>query len=117
VAVLISSLNSSRRSALATIRRDRERLEELVAARTADLGRTNQQLQQLVHDMGERVKELMALHAISEILEDRTASRADLLARVVRELPPAWQYPEVTEARIIVGSLEVCTERFDQPHR
>jgi PAS domain S-box-containing protein len=67
--------------------------------------------QRLVHDLGERVKELTALHAIARILnEDSTPPL--LLARIVEVLRPAWQYPEVTQARIVVGTEEVATGDF-----
>jgi PAS domain S-box-containing protein len=67
--------------------------------------------QRLVHDLGERVKELTALHSIARILND-SSPPADLLTRIVGLLPPAWQYPEVTQARVMVGSEEVATREF-----
>jgi len=67
--------------------------------------------QRLVHDLGERVKELTALHSVARILNESSPS-ADLLERIVELLPPAWQYPEVTQARVIVGSQEVASRDF-----
>ena len=49
----------------------------------------------------ERVKELRCLHDASEAI--RVAKGPDeLLASVVRLIPPGWQYPEITCARITV---------------
>lgn len=60
----------------------------------------------LVHDLGERVKELRALREAGRILRDDHLPLGDLLARVVALVPPAMQYPEVTAARIACDGLE-----------
>lgn len=49
--------------------------------------------------LGERVKELRCLAAISS-LNSETDSLEELLGQAVKLLPPAWQYPEDTVARI-----------------
>src|SRR5205823_7946527 len=55
--------------------------------------------QRLVQELGERVKELSALHATSRLLNE-PGTPGELLARIVTLLPPAWQYPNITGARI-----------------
>ena len=73
----------------------------------------SQQLQlRLVHDLGERVKELTALHQTGRLLNE-PGTPGEVLARMVRQLPDAWQYPAITEARISVGDIDVRTERFE----
>jgi PAS domain S-box-containing protein len=67
--------------------------------------------QRLVHDLGERVKELTALHAVAQILNE-SSPPADLLPRIVELLRSAWQYPEITQARIVVDAEEVATRDF-----
>ena len=66
----------------------------------------------LIHDLGERVKELTALQQTTRTLQDETKSLPELLQEVVRSLPSAWQYPEVTAARIRFGDLEFKTNGF-----
>jgi PAS domain S-box-containing protein len=73
--------------------------------------RANQVQQRLVHDLGERVKELTALHATGRLLNE-PGSPAQLLDRIVWLLPAAWQYPAITDARIAVGDIDARTERF-----
>jgi PAS domain S-box-containing protein len=73
--------------------------------------RAEQEQQRLVHDLGERVKELSALHATGRLLNE-PANPRELLARIVALLPPAWQYPEVTAARIAFGEIDVRTPGF-----
>jgi signal transduction histidine kinase/CheY-like chemotaxis protein len=65
----------------------------------------------LLHDLGERVKELTALHAVAGLL-NASASTPDVLSRIVELLPAAWQYPDVTAARIAVSGYDVCTTGF-----
>jgi PAS domain S-box-containing protein len=75
-----------------------------------DLIRAEREREQLVHELGLRVKELRLLHATARLLQrDRPFNRA-LLDEVVVLIPSAWQYPECCEARIVYGDLEVSTE-------
>src|SRR5207237_1802642 len=74
--------------------------------------RAQQVQQRLVHDLGERVKELTALHATSRLLNE-PGSPGELLARIVTLLPPAWQYPDITSARIATGDIDVSTAGFE----
>lgn len=48
----------------------------------------------------ERVKELSGLYEISEIARDRTVSVEQVLERVTRRLPLAWQYPETAVCQV-----------------
>jgi PAS domain S-box-containing protein len=68
--------------------------------------------QRLVHDLGERVKELTALHATSRLLNEPGTPR-DVLGRIVTLLPLAWQYPDITGARLATGDIDVRTEGFE----
>jgi PAS domain S-box-containing protein len=72
-----------------------------------------QQIQQrLVHNLGERVKELTALHATGRLLNE-PGSPAEVLAGIVELLPAAWQYPDVAAARIATGDCDVRTNSFE----
>ncbi len=74
--------------------------------------RAHMEQQRLVHDLGERVKELTALHAAGRLLNE-PASPADLLPRIVALLPPAWQYPDITSARISAAGVDARTPEFE----
>ncbi|MDY7108730.1 MAG: ATP-binding protein [Planctomycetota bacterium] len=65
----------------------------------------------------ERVKELTCLYGIAQIVETRDLSLDEMLQRIVQLLPPAWQYPETTEARIALDDRCFETPGFRQsPH-
>jgi len=66
----------------------------------------------LVWALGERVKELTALHGAARILQDHQKSPALILQEIVALLPPAWQYPEITCARIAFRDIEAATPAF-----
>jgi len=74
--------------------------------------RAEGQNRQLIHRLGKRVRELTALHLSARILHDEARSVADLLQTIVSLLPPAWQYPEVTAARIRFGDRQFETPNF-----
>ncbi len=50
----------------------------------------------------ERVKELSCLYGIAQIAAEPGYTLDDVMRNVVGLLPPAWQYPEITEGRIIM---------------
>ncbi len=75
---------------------------------------TDARLRVLTHDLVERIKELNCLYGISRLVEQEGISLGDLLQRVVDLIPPAWQYPEVTSARIRIGSRQFTTAHFGE---
>ena len=52
----------------------------------------------------ERIKELNCLYAIAQLADRCGNSLDELLNGVVRIIPPSWQYPEATCARITFNS-------------
>lgn len=56
--------------------------------------------QEIRHAQRERVKELTCLYRIGRATSTMGAEIDAILQRVVECLPPAWQYPEITRARI-----------------
>ena len=60
----------------------------------------------------ERVKELTALHGAARVLEHSGRKPAMILREIVDLLPPAWQYPEITAAKISLGTIETATPNF-----
>jgi two-component system, NtrC family, sensor kinase len=60
----------------------------------------------------ERVKELTCLYGIAQVVERTAGDPEPALAAMVALLPPAWQYPEITAARILVDERVWQTPRF-----
>jgi diguanylate cyclase (GGDEF)-like protein/PAS domain S-box-containing protein len=71
--------------------------------------REQQARTRLVHDLGERVKELTLLHRAARLLEGTRALDTALLNELVQMCPAAWQFPEICEARIACGALVATT--------
>lgn len=69
-------------------------------------------LQKKTHALGERVKELNCLYGISNLVEKHGISLEKILLGIVNIIPPAWQYPEITCARIKLGNEEFATKGF-----
>jgi PAS domain S-box-containing protein len=69
-------------------------------------------LWQKTHDLGERVKELNCLYGIANLVEQQDISLEEILQRTVDLIPPSWQYPEITCARIIIQDREWKTKNF-----
>jgi PAS domain S-box-containing protein len=65
-----------------------------------------------IHALKERLKELNCLYGITALLELPGISLDETLKRTVLLLPPAWQYPEITEACIILEGSVFQTAHF-----
>ncbi len=69
-------------------------------------------LRKRTHDLGERVKEQHGLYAALKIMDDPAVSYEETMQAVVEILPPAWQYPDITRARITLNEASFETEGF-----
>jgi signal transduction histidine kinase len=129
VSLLISSLTAARKRAEEALLKAHGELEQRVRERTVELAtvneslrveikkreRTEQQNQKLLYDLGERVKELTALHRAAHLVQDEKKTRAAILQEIVDMLPDAGRYPDITAARIVFDGAEFQTSNFRPP--
>jgi two-component system NtrC family sensor kinase len=64
--------------------------------------------------LAERVKELTCLYGIAQIAGEPDISLEQIIQRIVELLPPAWQYPEIACARIILDGTSYATTGFHE---
>jgi len=62
----------------------------------------------------ERVKELTCLYSIAQVAEQKELSLSELLEGIVKLLPTAWQYPEITAASIVLDGHAISTSGYKQ---
>ena len=62
----------------------------------------------------ERVKELNCFYGLTNIVKDQSLSFDESLQKIVELIPPSWQYPDITCARIIVDHKEYQTKNFQE---
>lgn len=67
----------------------------------------------LLHDQKERLKELACINQTTAILKESKPVE-ESLQQIVMLMPPAWQYPEFTVARIIYKGLRFVTAGFSE---
>lgn len=68
--------------------------------------------EKLKRQLNERTKELHSVYKISSIMDQQNLSLPEIFQKIVDIIPPGWQYPEITCARIIIGSSEYKTSNF-----
>jgi signal transduction histidine kinase len=78
----------------------------------SSLGHSSSQLGELTRNLHERVKELNCLYEISRLVENAGLSIDEFLQAVINVVPPAWQYPGITCARIKLKNRELVTPNF-----
>ncbi|NWG01941.1 MAG: hypothetical protein HXY44_03660 [Syntrophaceae bacterium] len=67
-------------------------------------------------DLRERIKELTCLYRIAQLAAQPDLPMRDILHEIVKAIPPAWLYPEITHARILFNGDSFSTPDF-QPGR
>ncbi len=72
----------------------------------------NEQAQNVA--LRERVKELTCLYNLAQLAGRSGISLADILQGTVELLPLAWQYPEITAARIVFDGQSYVTVNFKE---
>jgi len=66
----------------------------------------------------ERVKELTCLYGIAQVAQRPGLALEGILQGIVDLLPPAWQYPQIATARILLdGRAHTTTDFKEGPHR
>jgi two-component system nitrate/nitrite sensor histidine kinase NarX len=71
-------------------------------------------LRKRTRDLEERAKELHCLFAISNLVEAPGISLDQILQGTVDLMPPAWQYPQVAAARVLLEDQVFETHNFEQ---
>ena len=71
-------------------------------------------LKEFERNLKERVKELGCLYAISRIAEIPNITITDVLKETLKIIPPAWQYPDITVARITYDKSEFKSVNFKE---
>jgi len=75
------------------------------AARPAD---------QTAQALRERVKELGCLYRISQVSGGSIGSPDEVFQHIVELIPPAWQYPNIASARIVLDGKRYETRGFNE---
>ena len=74
---------------------------------------TEDKLAKLSYEMGERIKQLDCLYGISDLVESEGISEEEILEGVVKLLPAAWRFPEITCAKLILEDKVFVTDNFE----
>ena len=73
---------------------------------------SEEHLRKLNYELNERVKELNCLYGISNLATKSNITLKKVFQGVVELIPPGWQYPEITSARISIADQQFRTQNF-----
>ena len=76
--------------------------------------RAEKALLKRTHELDERVREISCLYKIANLFETPNIAINELIQEIVNLIPTGWQYPEITEARIIFEGKDYKTKNFKQ---
>ena len=69
---------------------------------------------QAEHQIRERMKELQAFYALSELISRKGITTEEVFQEFSNTLAKSWQYPEITCVKIVIGDKEFRTENFSE---
>jgi len=76
------------------------------------MNQINKSFNKLLNELQERAKELNCIYQIEEILNKQELSLDSALELIVSAIPPGWQYPEITSARMTYNEKIYKTSNF-----
>lgn len=88
------------------------RARDEVKATNQQLHANEEQLHSVNYNLNERLKELNCLYGFFRLAAETDKSIDEILADAVNLIPPSWQWPEITCARIVVDGKEFMTDGF-----
>lgn len=90
-----------------------KRLAELYAM-AVQRKRAEEALKERTYQLNERVKELDCLYSTSNLIEKQDISIEEILQGTVKLMPPAWLYPKITCARVVLKNQIYKTNNFKE---
>ncbi|MCG6536888.1 MAG: response regulator [Syntrophales bacterium LBB04] len=66
----------------------------------------------LESNLKDRIRELNWLYSLSELIGKGSISPEEIFQGIVNLIPPAWQYPEITYARLVLSGREYKTGNY-----
>ena len=120
-------LESKRKQAVETLQEAHGELERLVEEQTAELLKTNEELKQeiqerkrveeennnLIYKMGERVKELQCLYGIAESIRKHD-TLDEIFHDIIMNIHQGWHYSDYTRALIHFDGKDYIEQIFDK---
>ena len=79
-----------------------------------ELKEIDEKLKESKHDLDERVKELTCLYELSKLVENPVISLGDILNGTLNLIPPAFQFPDITIARITYDGKEYKHANYEE---
>ena len=71
-------------------------------------------LDNLIHQLRERAKELNCMYEVQELLSTPEITIEEVCLGIIHALPPGWQYPDVCGAQITFGRKAYQTPLFEE---
>ncbi|MCP3677764.1 MAG: PAS domain-containing protein, partial [Deltaproteobacteria bacterium] len=94
---------------LKELRRKLSEMEELGSERTPP----KKQSKKLLHDLGERIKELKCMYGVSESIRTRN-TQEEIFQDVANLIPSGWHYPDITRGKVVFEGKEYVSESFEE---
>ena len=78
-----------------------------------DRKKAEEERERLIHNMGERIKELNCIYGVAKSIREHE-DIAEVLQDVALLVPSGWKYPEITRCRVRFEGKEYLSESFEE---
>ncbi|MCK5280959.1 MAG: PAS domain S-box protein, partial [Cyclobacteriaceae bacterium] len=97
------------RQRTAALKKRQKELEKNIEERIA----AEKEREKLLHDIGERLKELNCMYTISNSIRTKE-SLDEIFQDTVNAIPPGWHYPKITRAKLYCHGKEWVSDPFEE---
>ncbi|MFC1480961.1 PAS domain S-box protein [Candidatus Neomarinimicrobiota bacterium] len=91
----------------------RHRLDSVEGIGITEHRQAEEELARLLHDKGERVKELECIYGVAESVQTRDTLE-DIFRDVVKLIPSGWHYPGITRGKVVFEGIEYVSKPFTE---
>ncbi|MBN1349011.1 PAS domain S-box protein [candidate division KSB1 bacterium] len=85
-----------------------------ISRNITEIKRIEATLQERAHTPNERINELNCLYSMSKITETENLSLDDVYQKIINLIPPAYQYPDITCAKLIIDDHTFTTSNYQE---
>ena len=107
-------VGTSAKDEIGQLSREFDRMTLSLSKDITERKKVEEEKNKLLHEYGERVKELSCLTGISKLVENPRISIKQIIQGTINLLVPAFQYPDITCARIVFEGKEFKTKNFKE---
>ena len=105
---------TSKKKILEELEQKNKRIRELEIMESK-YQKTRENLLQIARNLNQRISEVKCMYNITSLVEKPNITIGGIIKGTIEQVPKAWQFPEITCAKVTWGDKEFKTENYHTP--